>query len=274
MNDLLPGELPPEAVPDVPMVNFRGMWLPAGESHLQRHIAMSPEVDGRGTYQLVKLKAALQVTESRGVAVDVGAHVGLWSRILAREFKAVHAFEPVPWHRACWARNMAGHRNATLHPMALSDRHATLSLSIQTGNSGSTHVAADGAGQVEARAVPLDDVQGFGPGRHEPPADGAGFYPEGTSPKPLQVDFLKADCEGWEEYALRGAIETLKRCWPVVVVEQKPGHAERAGLRPQGAVLFLGRALGYRVHTILSGDYIMVPPGNGAFHQAQEVPPG
>ena len=40
------------------------------------------------------------------VALDVGAHVGIWSMRLAEKFKRVYAFEPVPKHIECWKQNM------------------------------------------------------------------------------------------------------------------------------------------------------------------------
>ena len=40
------------------------------------------------------------------VALDIGAHVGIWSMRLAEKFKRVHAFEPVPKHIECWKQNM------------------------------------------------------------------------------------------------------------------------------------------------------------------------
>ena len=40
------------------------------------------------------------------VALDVGAHVGIWSTRLAERFKKVIAFEPVPKHIECWKQNM------------------------------------------------------------------------------------------------------------------------------------------------------------------------
>jgi hypothetical protein len=39
------------------------------------------------------------------------------------------------------------------------------------------------------------------------------------------VDYIKIDCEGYEYRVLRGAEGTIKRCRPVVVIEQKPHDA-------------------------------------------------
>jgi hypothetical protein len=70
------------------------------------------------------------------------------------------------------------------------------------------------------------------------------------------VDFIKLDCEGYELFALRGAEETLKRCRPCVIVEQKPGRGQRFGLAERGAVDYLQR-LGAKLRKEMSGDFIL-----------------
>ena len=58
---------------------------------------------------------------------------------------------------------------------------------------------------------------------------------------------------------LRGAVETIERDRPVIIVEQKRDMAtSRFGLEPLGAVKFL-QSLGYKVAQEISGDYLMVP---------------
>ena len=37
-----------------------------------------------------------------------------------------------------------------------------------------------------------------------------------------KVDYIKIDCEGFEYRVLQGAKDTIQRCRPVVVIEQKP----------------------------------------------------
>ena len=69
---------------------------------------------------------------------------------------------------------------------------------------------------------------------------------------------IKLEWVTLEENVLRGAIETIKRDRPVIIVEQKRDMATaRFGLEPLGAVKFL-QSLGYQVAQEISGDYLMV----------------
>jgi hypothetical protein len=70
------------------------------------------------------------------------------------------------------------------------------------------------------------------------------------------VDFIKVDCEGYELHVLRGAEQTIISNRPVVIVEQKPGKGKKYGYADDAAVKYLQK-LGMKVHTIISGDYLM-----------------
>ena len=89
------------------MFQHQGIWLPDGEKHFPDWMTKNGEiVDGRGTYQIRKLRAAMEHCRQFRVAVDVGAHVGLWSMQLLKRFARLHAFEPVAEFRACYERNV------------------------------------------------------------------------------------------------------------------------------------------------------------------------
>lgn len=206
---------------------FGGIWLPAHETHLVDWMRKMGQVrDGVLTYQQDKRDLALSYVKNWRTAVDVGGHCGLWSMWLAKRFHNLHAFEPVALHRQCFALNVVG--PVTLHCCALGDRDGSISMHTSEGSSGDSWI--DGAGDIPLRR--LDDLE-------------------------LQdVDFMKLDCEGGELPALRGAEETLKRCRPVVIVEQKPGNAQKYGLPETGAVDYL-QSLGATLRTKKSGDYIL-----------------
>ena len=218
------------------MIEHKGVWLPDGEKHLvealdhARHV-----VDGKPAYQYHKLVAAIELTSKkrRRVAVDVGAHVGLWSSHLALLFKHVHAFEPMPEYRACFLKNViAG--NVTMHEVALGGQRAEARMTVEQGSSGNTRVAMDDDVAVGApvEVHPLDEYS------------------------LADVDLLKIDTEGYEMFVVRGAEETLRRCHPTVVVEQKKDREGRYGLGNTDAVTFL-ESLGAKVRKVMAGDYIL-----------------
>jgi len=211
-----------------------GWWFPDGEAHLPAWMA-DPRVrmilNGRAAYQGQKQQAALDLCTDTRVAVDVGAHVGLWSFNLAQRFRLVHAFEPVAAHRECFELNvLEATPNVILYPYALGAAEGMVSIRTEPTSSGDSRV--DGPGHIEMRR--LDSFQ---------------F---------TDVDLVKIDAEGYELFILRGAEELIARQKPVVVVEQKPGHAKRYGIGDRDAVEWL-KSMGYRVAREISGDFLMVP---------------
>ena len=58
-----------------------------------------------------------------------------------------------------------------------------------------------------------------------------------------------------------GGVKTIKKFKPVIIVEQKPGHAQRYGLGEKEAVSYL-KGLGYRLIKEISGDFILSPHKN------------
>lgn len=217
-------------------------WFPDHEQHLPQWMATPKArmiLNGRPAYQGKKQLAALAAVGQLGrgaprLAVDVGGHIGLWSYNLAPAFQQVHAFEPVAEHRACFERNCAEQLLADrirLYGLALGMTEGRVSIHTAPTSSGDSWVK--GAGDIPMVTLDSQGLQG--------------------------VDFIKVDCEGYEENVLRGAIETIKRDRPVIIVEQKRDMAtSRFGLEPLGAVHFL-LELGYRQQQELSGDHLMVP---------------
>jgi FkbM family methyltransferase len=178
------------------MKQVDGIWLPETDMHFQTMFPQFPKVSGKATYQYDKLQACLTYCHNRRVAVDIGAHVGLWSMILCDHFSSVVAFEPV--FTDCFFRNLEEKTNVILHKVALSDCIGSAEMDIVDYNSGATHVARTSTGEGEDIAMrPLDTY------RLE------------------EVDLVKIDVEGWEYQVLCGASETMLRCKPVVIFEQK-----------------------------------------------------
>lgn len=197
-----------------------GIWLPDHEQHLL-HYAVGPG----WKYQDHKLAHALEYVKSWKRAIDIGAHVGLWAMNLVERFDHVESFEPVKEHRDCFEKNVIG---ANLYPYALAEKEKKLGIRIDQGSSGDAHVS--GEGDIEAKTL-----------------DSFGFE---------DVGFIKIDCEGYELFVLQGARETLLRCKPALVVEQKPRKAKKYGLEDTAAVKYLQK-MGAKLRLEIAGDYIM-----------------
>ena len=182
-----------------------GFWLPDNDDHFAQ---FGP------TYQSKIRNAALDYVDNWSLAVDVGAHCGLWSCDLARRFVTIAAFEPQKENLECLERNIPF--NVCVYPVALGDRASMGILKNQApSNSGAWEllpVAADG--NIHVRT--LDSFA-------------------------LPMGLLKIDVQGSEERVLRGAEKTLKEYSPVVVVEDNGtgaigyllslGYEERARVR-------------------------------------------
>lgn len=178
-------------------------------------------------YQGDRLKAALPFCRQRRLALDVGAHIGLWAVQLAEHFEQVAAFEPHPDSFAALAENVAG-KAVALHQYALGNEIGTTWLS-EIGLA--AHVAPAGEnGTVEIEVVNLDAIE-------LPP-----------------IDFLKIDVEGFETFVLRGGARTIQRDRPVIVIEQK--HERRYGLDDQAAVKLL-KQWGAVVEWRMKNDYCL-----------------
>jgi len=246
--DIIRGEAwePPPGVPSGAKLH-RGVWLPDREEHLVGMLTPGTkryvEINGRPRYQFHKLGRTLELMQAAGRplcgALDIGAHVGLWSMTLVERFADVVAVEPHPAHAALFPWNMARATNWTLHKVAacaLEGRQ--LLLAGAAGSSGDTHVVGDAAAQpgmtapVAVAAMPLDDLDLHGP------------------------DLVKLDVEGYELPALQGLRATLLRERPFVIVEDK-GKQAAYGLGAPGEALAYLEGLGMRRLDAMSGDFIL-----------------
>ena len=200
------------------MFQHSGFWLPDGERHLTS-LDLSD-------YQGAKLRVAMNYVKNWRTAVDIGAHVGLWTKRLNDLFREVHAFEPHFLNAECFRRNLPEHQ--LLYQTALGSMSRSVKMEMKEGSSADTEVRGEGGTPM----MTLDDFD-----LHD-------------------VDFVKIDCVGYEEEVVLGGLKTFDRWKPCVSVEQKPGYPARFGLKQFGAVEALMR-LGATVKSEHSGVYVM-----------------
>lgn len=177
-----------------------GWWFPDIESHFPKMLKKSVDKGGPAEYQHKVRDRSIQLCKHRRLALDVGANVGLWTRSLVTHFAQVVAFEPVPMFHECLSKNVTA-SNLLLESIALGDSNTTARMNITEGNTGHTHIDPTSMGQGDTQVRTLD------------------------SRNYDNVDYIKLDCEGYEYRVLQGAVNTVKRCRPVIVIEQKPHDA-------------------------------------------------
>jgi FkbM family methyltransferase len=182
------------------MVEHYGWKFPDFETHLPRMLKKSVDKGLPAEYQVAVRRRSIELCTNRTLALDIGANVGLWSRDFVNSFARVIAFEPVALFRECLEHNVQG-TNFEVQPIALGDQDTVGTMIITEDNSGHSHLDPATMGTGNVQVVRLDTLN---------------FH---------DVSYIKIDCEGYEYRILQGAEQTIRRCKPVIVIEQKPHDA-------------------------------------------------
>ena len=183
------------------MFEYMNWWFPDGETHFPEMLDKGITKGGpKGEYQWQARNKSLKYVKNKRLALDIGANVGLWSRSLTKHFDQVIAFEPVSIFRDCLNKNVKS-TNFKVMSVALGNKETTANMNITEGNTGHTHIDPASIGTGNIQVITLDSLN------------------------LNNVDYIKLDCEGFEFRVIQGAEQTIKRCQPVIVVEQKPHDA-------------------------------------------------
>ena len=162
----------------------KNTYVPDGDKYFANYFK------GADVFELDNLQLALSFVKKFGVSIDGGAHVGSWTRYMAKKFDCVVAFEPKPENFECLVLNTADCNNVILSKFGLSSSEHTGTLT-EGNNSGCWHVTL--GHDIKLRRMP-----DFG-----------------------ALDFVKLDIEGFEHYALVGMREQLIKYKPIVLIEEK-----------------------------------------------------
>ena len=175
-----------------------GVWLPAHEIHFQEVLEQITRTGKTGLYPSLASATPL-VTDWRR-CIDVGAHVGLWSRWLVRLFDKVEAFEPLKEHADLYEKNVP-HGKWSMHRVALGSHPGKVALKTFDGDSGRAHI--NGPGDIEMRTLDSYAFTGVG--------------------------LIKIDVEGYELQVVTGATRTILDNRPIVVLEQRGCDVDNFG---------------------------------------------
>lgn len=154
-------------------------------------------------------------------AIDGGAHVGTWAGEMSKHFERVVAFEPTPETFGYLVENMARLPNVECRNEALMNIDGRADM-VQPRPK-RTALTARYVQPAKRGAIRCATIDGLGLS---------------------SCGLIKLDLEGAEALALKGAVRTIKRCKPVLVVEIG-GLSRRFGTNPEDLhTRILG--LGYR----------------------------
>ena len=161
--------------------------------------------------------------------IQAGGNIGIWPVALSKKFNYVYTAEPDEANFAALEINTKNYQNILIRNVAFGQ---------ELGFGAIDHIDPDniGAHQVkegnEFQVIQIDDL--------------------GVE----DCDLLQLDVEGFEHFAVIGALETIKKSWPVICLELK-GLGKRYGVEDQETIELLGR-LGYKVIEKIHRDVIFI----------------
>ena len=169
----------------------KGWYLPDTDTHFEHYIK-------DGGYQTVHRDTILKyVKENRPNlknCIDVGSHVGFWSKDFTKLFTHTFAFDPIPQVRECYIKNITN-SNYTLYPYGLGKENKKISVLYSPKETGNTHASDKGNLEIEVKTI-----------------DGFNLP---------NIDYIKIDAEGYEIEVVEGAKELIERCKPFIHIEAK-----------------------------------------------------
>ena len=174
---------------------------------LNSKIYLPSKNNGEGTTMLYAMREHFEpellhlskFVRKEGVAIDVGANIGIYTVALARLCNKVYAFEPTPESFTVLQRNLEINSlcNVEVFEKAVADNCRVVKLYKHPAGAGSNSLGRCSQHFIEVETVRLDDVTGE-----------AG-----------NIAFIKIDVQGAERLVLEGATETLKRSRPAIMFE-------------------------------------------------------
>jgi FkbM family methyltransferase len=167
-----------------------------------------------------------------GTVIDVGAYIGDHAVFYADCVGvdgAVIAFEPNPEAFACLHHNTKGLPQVIKHHAGASNSPHTISIATEANGGASFAIQGDNIACITIDSLNL-----------------AALY------------FIKLDCEGMEVRALQGAMNTIARHSPVMLIEVNAGALERQGATAEHLLAFV-RSMGYDCRNVYAGQEMEGP---------------
>ena len=170
---------------------IKGWYLPDSDTHFEHYIK-------DGSYQTIHRETILRYIKMKKPelknCIDIGSHIGFWSKDFTNTFKHTYAFDPIPQVRECYVKNITN-TNYTLYPYGLGREQKNVLVFYDPELTGNTHASDRGNIDIEIRTLDSFNLE--------------------------DIDYIKIDAEGYEIEALIGARKLIEKCKPFIHIEAK-----------------------------------------------------
>lgn len=165
---------------------------------------------------------SFNLCKHKRIAIDVGSNNGLYSYFYSKSFEEVKSFEPFQ----VASENLISSKikNIEVFHYALSSAPGDATLHAPLAENGSVIHSQASLDQFPEHGIQIPVVLRT--------LDSFEFQ---------DVDMLKVDVEGHEQYVFEGAIKTIRSCKPIILVEIEERHV---GFSPANTIDFIEK-LGY-----------------------------
>jgi len=201
-----------------------------------------------GNYEPLLINWVQQEIKPFMVVIDAGANMGLYSLVISRlvgDLGRVYAFEPSDRDYGRLVRNIKLNRirNVIPYRWALFDSDTTLELLIAEDNHTGHNTIGKQFGAKEVRLKRKERIKTM-------TVDGLNLN---------SLDFMKIDVEGAELHVLKGAIETIQRRHPTILIEVTDGTLKGLGNTGKQVCDWL-RQEGYHLYEVGSDFELLTLP--------------
>jgi FkbM family methyltransferase len=169
-----------------------------------------------GDYESFELDVFKKLLNKGDNILDIGANLGVYgieaSSIIGGN-GTVYCFEPVPENQVFLKNNVNLNKikNIKIVRSAIGDKVSSLKIFL-VKNSIGTHSA--GGGTDNFVDVPVTTIDNF------------------VDKNKIDVNLIKIDIEGYEDYAIKGGLKTLKNLKPILFIEFSANHLRKCNTDP------------------------------------------
>jgi FkbM family methyltransferase len=210
------------------MKNVKGWWLPDSDNHFEHYIA-------DGEYQKIHRATILNYiknhTKEFNNVIDVGSHVGFWSKDFTELFKHVYAFEPINEVRECYIKNIIKD-NYTLYPYGLGSVKNKVKIQYDPNETGNTFITSTGNREIEVYTLDQFEFN--------------------------KIDYIKIDAEGYEIEVCKGAVKLIEKDKPFIHIEKKKKVMNKTGLTEDIIYNFF-KSINYKEVLAIKSEVVYAP---------------